>query len=261
MHAGKSDLDRAGQRGGVNQMRAAEFAGVENAVGEDHAAFGVGVDHFDGLAGHGDLHVAGLLRASAGHIFGRGNDGNHWNRGLQVGDCAHGAEHGGAAAHVVLHFLHVVGGLDGDAAGVEGDGFADEPEDWRIGTGIIGRVADDDDARRFDAALRDADQRAHFQFGDFSFVKNFDAEADFLGHGFGAGGQHARGEAIRRLVDQIAREILRFGDHAAVIDGVGHISVLRGNRSRRAKRTGSRDYSSFRCGTCRTRNRRRSDLR
>ena len=49
--------------------------------------------------------------------------------GLEFGEGAHDAEHGGAAAHVVLHFFHAFGGLDGNAAGIEGDGFADEAED------------------------------------------------------------------------------------------------------------------------------------
>ena len=79
-------------------------------------------------------------------------------------------------------------------------------------------VAHDDHARRLDAALRHADQRAHFQFGDSSFVENLDAEADFLRHGFGVRRENARRELVRRLVDQVAREILRFGDDAAVVD-------------------------------------------
>ena len=49
-----------------------------------------------------------------------------------------------------------------------------------------GRVGDDDHARRLDAALRDAEQRAHFQFGDFLFVEDVDGEAGFFGHGFRA---------------------------------------------------------------------------
>jgi len=47
-------------------MRGAELFGVVNAVGEDEAAFGVGVQDFDSLAGHGGLNVAGLLRFAAG---------------------------------------------------------------------------------------------------------------------------------------------------------------------------------------------------
>ena len=35
---------------------------------------------------------------------------------------------GSTAGHVVLHLFHAVGGLDGDAAGVEGYALADQPE-------------------------------------------------------------------------------------------------------------------------------------
>jgi len=47
----------------------------------------------------------------------------------------HCADHGGGSGHVVLHFLHALGGLDGDASGVEGDAFADEA---RTGVGAPG---------------------------------------------------------------------------------------------------------------------------
>src|SRR5271170_1093105 len=215
--AREGDLDGAGERGRVNQVRAAELAGVEHAVGQDHAAFRVGVDYFDGLAGHSDLHVTGFLGAAAGHVLRGGNYREYRDRRLQIGDGAHGAEHGGAAAHVVLHFFHVVGGLDGNTAGIEGDGFADEAENRGVRAGIFRGVADDDDAGRLDAALSDTYERAHFQLGDFALVENFDAEADFLSHGFGARGEHARREAVGRLVDQVARKILRFGDDAATV--------------------------------------------
>ena len=225
VHVGEGDADGAGQGGGVDQVGGAEFAGVEHAVGENHAAFGIGIDDFDGLAGHGDLHVAGLLGAATGHIFGGGNYGDDRDRGFQVSDGTHGAEHGGAAAHVVLHQFHTIGGLDGNAAGIKGDGLADQAEHRGIRTQVGGRVAQDDHARGLDATLGHADQSAHFQFGNFAFVQNFDAQANFLSHGFGLGCQHARGEAVGRFVDQIAGEILRFGDDAAVVDGF--LQILR----------------------------------
>ena len=43
----ESDDDGAGERGGVDQVGAAELARVEKAVGENQAAFGVGVDDLD----------------------------------------------------------------------------------------------------------------------------------------------------------------------------------------------------------------------
>jgi hypothetical protein len=115
---------------------AAELAGVGEAIGQDEAAFGVGVDDLDGLAGlvgfegHGGLDVAGLLGFAVGHVFCRADDADDLDLGLDAGDGGHGAEHGCRAGHVVLHQLHLVGGLDGDAAGVEGDALADEAEHW-----------------------------------------------------------------------------------------------------------------------------------
>ncbi len=124
-----------------------------------------------------------------------------------------------AAAHVVFHFLHVVRGLDGNAAGIEGNALAHQSQDRRSGLRIERLVSQNDHARRLDASLCHADQRAHFQLGNFSLVENFDAEADLLGHGFSAGGQNARRQFIGGLVDQIAGEILRFGDYLTLIDG------------------------------------------
>ena len=85
-----------------------------------------------GLAGHRDLDVARLLRFAAGHVFGGADDADDAHLGLEQRDGAHGADHRGAAGHVVLHLFHAVGGLDGDAAGVEGDAFADESEHGRL---------------------------------------------------------------------------------------------------------------------------------
>src|ERR1019366_5715119 len=125
------------------------------AVGQDQAAFGVGVDNFDGLAGHGDLHVSRLLRFAGRHVFGGANDGGDFHFRLEQGDGAHGADHSGGSGPVVLHFLHAVGGLDGDAAGVEGDAFADQTEVNVFGR-AFGFVAQDDQGGRFVRPLRDS---------------------------------------------------------------------------------------------------------
>src|SRR5271169_2768938 len=109
-------------------MSAAHLAGVSEAGGQDEAAFGVGVDNFDGPAGHGDLQVSRLLRLAGGHVFGGQNNRRYLHFGLEQSNRAHGSDHGGGAGHVVFHFLHAVGGLDGDAAGVKGDAFADQAE-------------------------------------------------------------------------------------------------------------------------------------
>ena len=75
---------------------------------------------------------------------------------------AHDADHGGGAGHVVLHFLHAVGGLDGDAAGVEGDAFADQAE-MNIFGRALGFVAQHDQRGRFVGTLGHSPERAHLQ--------------------------------------------------------------------------------------------------
>ena len=69
VHIAERDHNRAGQRGGIDQMGATELAGVAEPVGEHQPAFGVGIDNLDRLAGHGDLYVAGLLRLARRHIL------------------------------------------------------------------------------------------------------------------------------------------------------------------------------------------------
>src|SRR5260221_13666406 len=112
VHVAESHDYGAGQGGGVHEMSAAGVAGVTEAVGEDEASFGGGLGDLGGLGGHGDLHVARLLRLAGRHIFSGADDGGDFDFGLQEGDGPHGANHGSAAGHVVLHFLHAVGGPD-----------------------------------------------------------------------------------------------------------------------------------------------------
>ena len=81
----EGDDDGAGECGGIHQVGGAELLGVVNGVGEDQAAFGVGVEHFDGFAGHGGLDVAGLLGGAAGHVFGAGDHADDLDVGLEGG--------------------------------------------------------------------------------------------------------------------------------------------------------------------------------
>src|SRR5579859_40703 len=76
---GQGDHDGARKSSGVNEMGGTKLLGVVDAVGEDEAALGVGVQNFDRFAGHGGLDIAGLLGASAGHVFCARNDANNFD--------------------------------------------------------------------------------------------------------------------------------------------------------------------------------------
>ena len=144
------------------------------------------------------------------------NDGRDFHLRFEQRDGAHGADHGGAAGHVVLHFFHAVGGLDGNAAGVEGDAFADQSQHRFLGS-ARGFVAQDDQRGRFVGALGDAPESSHLQFLDLVGAVNFAFQADFRRHLFRAVGEDGRRHAIGGFIDQVASEILRFADDAGFV--------------------------------------------
>ena len=53
--------NRAGQRRGIHQMRAAQLLRIGNGIGQDQPALGVGIEDFDGLAGKRFHDVARAL--------------------------------------------------------------------------------------------------------------------------------------------------------------------------------------------------------
>ncbi len=213
--------DGSGEGGGVDDVGDTETASVFNGVDEDEAAFGVGVENFNGFAAEGGDDVAGADGAAAAHVFDGGDDGGDGDAGLELGEGLHGTDDGRAAGHVVLHFLHAVGGLDGDAAGVEGDAFADEAE--VILRGCRRGVAEDDHGRRFGRASGDTEERAHAELLHAVFIEDFAIEAELDGHFLGASGEGEGREEVAGFVDQIASEVLGFGDGFAVGHGGGEI--------------------------------------
>ena len=135
---------------------------------------------------------------------------------LEQRDRAHGADHGGAAGHVVFHLLHAVGGLDGNAAGVEGNAFADQSQHRLFGR-ACGFVAQDDQRGRFVGTLGHAPESSHLQFLDLVGAVDFALQSDFLRHLLGAIGEDGRRHAIRGFVDQVASEVLRLADDAGFV--------------------------------------------
>ena len=92
------------------------------------------------------------------------------DRQLGVRDRVHRAEHGGAAALVVLHALHAVVHLQRVAAGVVGERLADERERLaaRLRTHALGLVFENGDQASLRAALANGDDAAHSELLRFS---------------------------------------------------------------------------------------------
>ena len=148
---------------------------------------------------------------------------------LQLGDGPHGADHGSAARHVVLHLLHAVGGLDGDSPGIEGDALPDQAEhgpSWSVGRFVF----HDDERGRLVGTLRDAEEGAHLQLAHLLGAVDLALQPDLPAHGRGPLAQNRRREAIAGLIDQLAGKVLGLSDDHAfaqacfccgMVDGFG----------------------------------------
>ena len=122
-------------------MRRAEPTRIPDGVAENQPALGIGVQHFDRLAFGARQDVARLDRLAARHVFGHRNHADAAHGRAKARDGTHRGKNGCAAGHVVLHLVHVLGRLDRDAAGVERDALANQPEYRLLRRRISARAA------------------------------------------------------------------------------------------------------------------------
>ena len=173
--------------------------GVSDAIRKDQPALGVGVDDLDGLAARAGDDVAGFDRLARRHVLGGGDDPDDIDLRLQLGDRQHRADHGCSPAHVGFHHLHVLGGLDRDAAAVEGDAFPDQRQ--QRATSATTRIAEDDHLRRFLGAARHRQQRAHLEPAHVVHIEHLEVEPGPLHRLPDLVGKDPRSKGVRRRVD------------------------------------------------------------
>ena len=111
-----------------------------------------------------------------GRFSQRRHDREDAHRQAELGDRSDGGEDGPAASHVRLHVVHVVGGLQREAAGVERDRLADEA-DPEVGPGWLRRlVGQGDQPRLVVAPLADGGEGAHAGRPDLLGPQRLEAE-------------------------------------------------------------------------------------
>ena len=116
--------NRARQRRRIDQVRRAQLLRVGDAVGQYKPPFRIGIDHVDGFSRHRRHHIARLVGLAVRHVFGGADNRHYPHLRPEQRNGAHGAQHGRRSRHVVLHQFHLLGRLDGDAAGVERNSLA-----------------------------------------------------------------------------------------------------------------------------------------
>ena len=113
MLVAERDQHRAGQRGKVDDARRLEFAlRPAQRVGQDQPPFGIGVEHFDGLAVHGGEHVARADGIAIGHVLDKTANAHDIGFRLAQGERQHGSGDCAGTAHVPFHVFHARAGLD-----------------------------------------------------------------------------------------------------------------------------------------------------
>ena len=70
----------AGQRSDIDNRFRLEAFNVGQHIAQHQTAFGVGVQHFDSLAGHGGQHIARTIRSPARHVFAARQHADNVNR-------------------------------------------------------------------------------------------------------------------------------------------------------------------------------------
>ena len=118
---------RPGQRGDVHHDVGLEHrVGVGERVGQDQAAFRVGVQHLDGAAAEMRDDIPRTQRRPGRHVLRRGHQPGHPRLDPEPGQSGHDRDHDRAAGHVGLHQLHAIEWLERQAAAVERDALADQ---------------------------------------------------------------------------------------------------------------------------------------
>src|SRR5690554_435657 len=205
--------------GHVDYGSRVKFLHVGEGVAQYQAAFGVGVEDFNGHAAQGGYDVARSGGAAIRHVFGGRNHRDYVDFGLGFSQYFHGAEYAGGAAHVVFHLVHAFAGLEADADGVGGDAFTHQ--DVGLVLGFAATVFHHDQARGLLGALAYGQDGVHTHLFHLLFIKHFGLDAVvFLGHGLCLFGQPYRVADVGRGVAQILGEVHAAAGGQAQVEGI-----------------------------------------
>jgi len=191
--------------------------GKVDGVHQSEATFSIGIDHFDGLAGHRADQVSGVISVARDHVFTGGHDAHQIDLELESGGSAHGTYHRCGSSHVVFHVDHALGGLDAVSTAVIGETFPDQADRLVFGVGIA-VVAHDDETRLGFGAFAHRQKGVHLDAADLVRGVDLDIEAILEGGFFGCFSQGFRIDHVGRFVDELTRHIGGLGKDASFQD-------------------------------------------
>jgi len=163
--------------------------------------------------------VAGLVGVRVRQVLAGRHEADHVELQAQFADGAEGAQYRAAAAHVVIHLVHVARRLERYAAGIEGDGLADQ-HDGLVAL-LAAVMAQFDEHRRLVAALGHREEGAHAEFFTGGLVHHLALETVGLGQLPGLIREISRRADVGRRVAEVARQRHAAGDGGAPLQGSG----------------------------------------
>ena len=198
---------RPGQGGEVDHhLRLQVALGPGHGVRQHEPSFGVGIDHLDRLSRHRGHDVAGPLGVAVRHVLGEGADADDIGFRLAARQGPHRPGDRTGTPHVPLHRFHARSGLDRYSTGIEGDALADQDDRLRLrARGAV--PAHDEQTRRPNGSLGDAQKGAHPQLLHRGFVENLEFDAQPLHLLAAARDEGLRIDDVGRLGDEASSEL------------------------------------------------------
>ena len=122
----------------------------------------------------------------------------------ELGQSGEEPEHRGRPRHVVLHAVHAVGGLEIEAARVEGDALADDHH--ALARPLLGSIREMDELGRLETALGHADIGAHAELLTVFPLQHLEPETSRAGNLLGTLGEESRRDHVGGLVHEVPGE-------------------------------------------------------
>ena len=224
----------ASERGDVDHGLRLEALRIGQRVAQDQPALGVGVQDLDRLPGKRGDHVAWPAGVAARHVLAGRRHADHVDRRLHRGQRAYRAENARGARHVELHLVHLAGGLERDAAGIESDALADQNHRPCALSGA--GIAQHDELRRLVRGPRHREHRPHAELFHVAALEHVDAELELARDLFRLVGEVGRGAEVGGQISQVARERRAVGGRSRLGQGLFELGIRRKRKDHRDER-------------------------
>ena len=206
------DTGRPGQRRHRDDEVRVLFASQGQRVGQDKAAFGVGIVNLDRQPLARGQDVLRAESIGGNRVFHRRDQDAQADRHVQRHDHMGKAQDGSRAAHILFHQPHRGAGFDVQAAGVKADTLADKGQ-----AGAGGAPSHVDQTRRRGAGAADGVDQGEVVGQQVVTRGHADFRAVLIGEAAGGGFQVGGTHVVCGGVDKIASQHFTSGDDLQAI--------------------------------------------